>query len=344
MNPFVVAPSGADLENARAPEGATTNNFEDGKSAAEVDRALAPQIDPRDTMVISGFWRSGTTWLEEALTEILQAKTIFEPFHFLVPSAKKLFKYYGIAKKPEPFRELFMPFCGDRTLEWQPLLHQYYDRALRADLPGDAVRVLRQDAEECYRTRVVVKFTRGQLSLRAAQNTFGMPIIHVYRDPRAVIASAKMTDWYWLFDHLRLQEQLLDIKDGRANFFGQWAEAIAEYDNDKVTRIAAYWSLTERFLQETFADGRGRIAFVSYEELSRGKEEFMLALLVQLGVKKVWRDEVQLTNRDSYSTSQQRQGASTAERIAGWKKALTSAEIATIEAVVTRFGLAKRMA
>jgi len=314
-----------------------------GNPAADIDQALAPQIDPRDTVVISGFWRSGTTWLEEALTEILQAKTIFEPFHFMVPAAKKLFKYYGIAKKPESFQELFIPFCGDRTLELQPLLHQYYDRALRADLPGNAVRVLRKDAQECYRTRVVVKFTRGQLSLRAAHNTFGMPIIHVHRDPRAVIASAKMTDWYWLFDHLSLREQLLEIKDGRADFFRPWIEAIHEYDNDKVARLTAYWALTERFLQDAFVDGRGRITFVSYEELNRGKEELMLALLMQLGVQKVWRDEVQLTNRDSYSTSQQRQGASTAERIAGWKKTLTAAEIKTIESVVTRLGLANRL-
>lgn len=342
MNTFVVAPLGAEVKNSRASESNITKTWDGKKSAADIDHALAPQIDPSESVVVSGFWRSGTTWLEEALTEILQAKTIFEPFHFSVPATRKLFKYYGIAKKPEAFRELFIPHCGDATLELQPVLHNYYDGALRADLAGDAVRVLRRDTAECYRTRVVAKFTRGQFSLRAAQNTFGMPIIHVYRDPRAVIASAKMTDWYWLFDHLSLKAQLLDIKDGRANYFRRWAEVIQEFDADKVARLAAYWSLTEKFLLDSFANG-GRIAVVRYEDLNRQKEKLMLDTLATLGVKKNWNDQIQLSNRDSYSTSQQRQGLSATERISGWKKVLTANEITTIESVVAKFGFTDRM-
>ncbi len=315
----------------------------DARFAAETDHMLAARVDPSETVVVSGFWRSGTTWLQESLAELLEAKTIFEPFHFSVPATKKLFKYYGLAKKSESFRELFIPYCAEQTLESQPLLHHYYERALRADLPGNAVRVLRKEVAECHRTRVVVKFTRGQFSLHAAQNTFGMPILHVSRDPRAIVASAKMTDWFWLFKHLSLKEQLLEIKDGRARFFRPWADVIAEYDHDEISRLAAYWALTEKFLCAVFAERQARIAFVRYEELTRRKAQLMAELLERLGVNKARSASLRISDHDSFSTSQQRQGASTDERIAGWKKALTRAEIAAIEAIVQRLGFTDRL-
>lgn len=37
-------------------------------------------IDPTRTLIINGFWRSGTTWLQKCATDILQAQSIFEPF------------------------------------------------------------------------------------------------------------------------------------------------------------------------------------------------------------------------------------------------------------------------
>jgi hypothetical protein len=312
------------------------------KRAAEIDHALAGQINPAESLVVSGFWRSGTTWLQEWLAEILQAKTIFEPFHFRVPAAKKLYKYYGLAPKADPFRELFIPYCAEPAFEPHSLLYRYYDGALRADLSGHIVRLLRKDISESQRTRVVVKFTRGQFSLRAAQNTFAMPVIHVYRDPRAVIASAKMTDWYWLFDHLSLHEQLLEPKDGRADFFGRYAEAIREYDRDKISRMAAYWAITEKFLQHAFTDKQRRTIFVSYEELCR-RPEFVLEILARLNVQKAWNGNLQASNGDSFSTSQQRRGASPTERISGWKKALSSAEGETIASIAARFGFGDRL-
>lgn len=315
---------------------------EHAKTAAAIDHALAAQIDPASSVVVSGFWRSGTTWLQECLAGILGAKTIFEPFHFRVPATKKLFKYYNVAKKPEAVRELFIPYCADQALAPYSVLYHYYDNALRADLGGHIVRLLRQDISESYRTKVVVKFTRGQFSLPAAQNTFAMPVIHVYRDPRAIIASAKMTDWYWLFDHLSLTEQLLEPQDGRADYFVRWADAISEYDNDKIAKIAAYWAITEMFILKSFSHDRGRAVLVSYEALCR-RPELILELLAQLGVQKKINNDFLAVNGDSFSTSARRRGASSAERIGGWSKVLSTAEGELIESIAKHFGFANRL-
>lgn len=308
------------------------------KSASQIDHMLATQIDPSSSVVVSGFWRSGTTWLQECLAEILGAKTIFEPFHFRVPATKQLFKYYGLKQKSESVRELFIPWCGEQVLAPHSLLYCYYDSALRADLGGHIVRLLRKDPAESYRSRVVVKFTRGQFSLPSAQRTFAMPLIHVYRDPRAVIASAKMTDWYWLFDHLSLPEQLLEPKDGRADYFSRYAEAIRQYDRDKIARLAAYWALTEKFMLEAFAATPRRVVLVSYEDLCR-KPASVLEILAQLNVPHAWQGNLPALHGDSFSTSEQRRGASSSDRISGWRNILSSGELSTIVSIVEHFGV-----
>jgi len=313
-----------------------------GEMAYRIDGELSPRVDPHETLVVSGFWRSGTTWLEEALREILQAKTLFEPCDPLTEEMQVIHAHDQVANKTFEFLRLYMPYCGAETLHGHPL-HELFRRALVAESRGSWIRRFRKGIDESRRTNVVVKFVRAQLCLRAAQNTFGMPALHVYRDPRAVIASVKKTRWHWLFDHLELRKQLLRRRDGRADFFGQWTEEILAYDRqDAVARLAAYWALTERFVQHSYAGYPGRFALISYERLAQEREKVFAEILQRLNLHPAT-ENFQVSRADSATTSQLQRGASVRERVAGWKKYLSAAEIAVIEKVVTRLGFADRL-
>ncbi len=309
----------------------------------QIDRMLSHRINPCDTLVVSGFWRSGTTWLQQSLAEILKAKTVFEPFHFMVPAVKEIYAYNQLSTKDVLFLELYMPYYGDSILNGHPL-HGFFDKALRADISGRVVRLLRNSVIESFRPRIVLKLVRGQLCLRAIQNTFSAPVIHIYRDPRAIVASIKGLWWDSMYEHLYLREQLIEPRDGRAEFFSNWYDDILEYDKrDTVTRIVAYWALTEKFVQHCYADQQAHISFVSYEELCRERNKSLLGVLKKLSVSHVPSGNFRALDADSWSTMAQRRGVSNDERITGWMKILSSSEIATVESIVQRFGFDDRL-
>ena len=276
MNLIQTVRSGASRTKHRVSQALKHPKRED--VAYQIDHLVSAWVNSSDTLVVAGFWRSGTTWLQESLAKLIKAKTVFEPLACATDSAIPYFA--EIAAKDLPFRRQYMPYCGDDRLG-DDALRGFFDQILRADVPGRATRVLRNRVTESFRLRIVAKFVRVQLCLRAVQNTFSMPVIYLYRDPRAIIASIKMTKWNYLFDDLCLREHLLEPGDGRASYFLNWQDEILKYDQQhRFVRIAAYWSLIEKYVEHCYEDQeKARIAFVSYEELCRKRETLLLEIL-----------------------------------------------------------------
>lgn len=312
-----------------------------GGIAAAVDRALAFRIDPRETLVVSGFWRSGTTWLQETLRDVLRAKTLFEPLCPLAPGMRRVHRASGMGRESFESLRLFMPYCGTPTLEGP--LRDVFRGFLRAEVGGSWVRRFRTGLTECLRPRVVVKLVTAPLCLRAAQETFGMPAVHVTRDPRAIVASIRKTRWTWLFDHLSLAGQLLAEGDGRTVAFDRFRDEILEYDRaGTVERVVAYWALTETVLLESYAGYGGRVVFASYESLAREREPAFSAMLAGVGLRPA-DPGFRIQDRDSATTSEAQRGATVGERVGGWRSVLSVAEVETIERITRRFGLGERL-
>ncbi|NUO83323.1 sulfotransferase [candidate division KSB1 bacterium] len=311
-------------------------------AAYEIDSQLAPQINPSDTLFVGGFRRSGTTWLQESLTQLLGAKSVFEPLQFIVPEMQAIYAHAHLENKKDKFLRFYMPYCAG-TVENHPL-GDFFDRALRSALPGRWIRCRRRDRSESFRTRVVLKCIYSQLCLRALHNTFQMPVIHLYRDPRAVVASIKMGRKLRFFQRLDLQEQLLQVTDGRTEFFKQWRHEIKQYNKQgSLVRIAAYWAFSEKFVQHSFAAGRTRMVFVRYEELCRRRHELLQEILQELKVAPDVEAELQMAEDDSATTSERRRGVTMEERLLGWRKILSSSETEAITSIAQDFGFADRL-
>lgn len=306
------------------------------------DRLIAHRVRPAQTIVVSGFWRSGTTWLQQSLADMLEAKTIFEPLHLTVPGIDIFYpKAHGTMHWD--YYAVFMPFHQGR-LEDSSAEHKFFEEALRGMTPGRWVRRLRSGVIlESRHHRVVLKMVRGQLLLRALYDTFSLPIVYITRDPRAIVASLTRSDRRFTFwDDISLVRQLLEPDDGRRNFFSQWEESIRRIDReDNIARLTAYWALTELYVRYSFADRREQVIFMSYEDLCREREEVVRRIIEQVGVPGARARGVM--DQDSGTTEDDRLGASIEARIYGWKNELSASQINQVESTATLFGLEDRL-
>ena len=218
--------------------------------ARAVDWSLARLGLAEPVALVSGFWRSGTTWVQECLAESLGAKTVFEPLSPIDPARRA--QLARQAPGGEDVLQAFMPpECAADDPLWALL-----DAALTGRRGGNFLMSCRRDLSESLRRGVVTKDVRLQFNLRGVHGRFGLPVVHVRRHPCAVVASLLAADWHWSFERVRLPELLPQV-----------AEAAEErFDADAVSRIAAYWALTERHVAASL-EGQGWARTVTYEDL-----------------------------------------------------------------------------
>ena len=112
--------------------------------ARVVDWTLARLNVARPVVLVSGFWRSGTTWMQECLAEALAAKTVFEPLSPLDPRRRAMLVARGL---PYDSLQAAMPgpLAEDDPL-WGFLDHACTGRhtsQLHPELPHVAAGVLR---------------------------------------------------------------------------------------------------------------------------------------------------------------------------------------------------------
>lgn len=313
---------------------------------------------PRDRqIVINGFWRSGTTWLQESLASKLNARSVFEPlncFNSSVYNSERLIPIKRCLPEFSPprydyaFANLFMPFVSDSISKF-PTTYKVIDRALRGQMVmrmyGDRHKTL----NDCLSSTVVTKFTRASLCLNGIAQSFHVPIIHIYRDPRATITSIQTLEGgnfaEGTFNQLSLVDQLLNVEDGRYEYFHRWQSDIEALEKMPITaRLAAYICLTERYLEDTFQfkDSLKRLK-VCYEQLVLSQEQAFERLALALGFE----SNLPPANPDKPSVTDWNQAKnstiSTQDRLMSWQKKLSSDDRRLIEEVVATFKMEHRL-
>lgn len=197
--------------------------------ALAVDRGLAVLGVSRPILVVSGFWRSGTTWLQECLAEALGAKTVFEPLSPMEPRRRLVL---GDAFATEDVSQAFVPGPDQNTVFWRS-----FEAAAHAQTGSRFSLSCRRSLWESFRTGIVLKDVRLHRNLLAVHERFNIPVIHIRRHPCAVIASLRAADWHWSFERVSLLDWPLPQAD---------AVFLRECDLDASSRLAAFWALHER--------------------------------------------------------------------------------------------------
>jgi len=140
--------------------------------------------DIRDTIVVSGALRSGTTWLAELLNTIPDSSVLMEPLRLdKVPDARRA----GFS-----WRTFIAPG------EHRPQAEAYLDRVLSGQVLNRYTVSRVGSGREPLRTRHwIVKFIRANGLLRWMAERFPTrPPVMLTRHPCAVVSSALRSNWF----------------------------------------------------------------------------------------------------------------------------------------------------
>lgn len=299
-----------------------------------IDRVLRKSVKKK--IIINGFWRSGTTWLQSQICASVKGKSVFEPFGPYVNNDEIYIKS-GFLKSDlsKEFQSAFMPYISLK--DKSSSLNIFIDSSLNANIESKVIRRLRPSFLSSFRTIVVCKFVRGSLLLPYLIREYPeVPIIHIYRDPRAVITSITRNGWGYWFENFSLQEHFLNMNDGRSDYFNNFKKLIHKYDSyDAQSRICAYWCLTEKFIIENVTDEKNFLR-VSYDELINTDFNIVKSFLSNYNIK--WQNK-NYKEKSSATTNQDRKILSSKEKRDSWKKELEPNLKKKIEDIVSEFGL-----
>ena len=136
--------------------------------------------------------------------------------------------------------------------------------------PGTFALLSREHLLELLWRGVIIKCVRMSLGHVAVQRRYGVPNIHLRRHPCAVVASMLHTRWTWSFEDVRLAELVAalgpDTRHVLAPTTPNLDEVVPRHDGDALSRIAAYWALTERYV-DAHLRGQPWAQIVPYERL-----------------------------------------------------------------------------
>lgn len=311
---------------------------------ALVDYLLSPFVGKHQSVVVTGFWRSGTTWLQQITAEALKSKRVFEPFY------PRICRYHEVANLSQrhlgELENAWMPFFGQAGLAQCESCREYVGDCLSgrvtykhsSGIDGYWLRSSRYTQWESFRLRTVVKFVRAQLMLPGLVSEFGVPVLHLRRDPRAVLASFKQRGWDgWFCGPQGVEALLLQGADGRKQYFSEWQEEIKETDRrgTPISQAAAYWALTEAYVDSVVADEEN-VRIVYYGKLCKHRGSYLKAALDDLEIHSHHKVSDKVFERPSMTARGDNRTTET-RRAKRWEKVLSGSQVDAIERSIDQF-------
>ena len=277
----------------------------------------------RDTLIVSGFWRSGTTWLMTRSANLLKAKSFFEPFS---PESGYV-GHFPPCETRNANAQMFMPLNLD-TLG--PNGNLILKRLATGYSRGGMPYFLRESLSRSASLTTVPKFTQISFILPEVAELLDASVLHVRRDPAAVYASLMNVRWAWTPADICLAKMFEGLDLSNDQEAAQTFETLKRYDDTPLRRIVALWALSERKAYQAGANSP-KIEIVQYEDLITD-QDLLLTVLSELGFKIQGED---IFEQPSGVTELNRLDISISDRQHGLSDKLSHAERDEIQTIVS---------
>lgn len=266
----------------------------------------------KDSILVAGAARSGTTWLASILAEG-NGRIVFEPFNNRKVGAMAGFPYFPYLR-PEDVSPSLYSYC--QKLFRGEFRHPWVDRESRA---------LRAE----YR---VIKTVRANLMLKWIQASFPqVPQLLLVRHPCAVALSRSKLEWATDTDIQPFLDQSALVDDFLAPYLNVIEEAETEIEKHAVIWCISYLIPLRQFEPEG-------LNLIFYEDLYDHPERELARIERILG-RRLEPDQLRSLNRPSPTTAASSAILSGANPVTAWQSEMGPEEIERVLATVMAFDL-----
>ncbi|WP_299226420.1 sulfotransferase domain-containing protein [uncultured Psychroserpens sp.] len=213
----------------------------------------------RKHIIIVGTARSGTSWLSETIARQYRYRILFEPEQETRTKRGFLICDQWINNKndsKEAYKYLKQVFSNKVDCDW---------------IAQNSNRTLKRHLWPFIAKKYVIKFVRANLAAKFMNQTFGIPVIHLIRNPYDVIASQQQVKFPWLVDlsHFVAQTKLVQTLKDKFNY------NLLEYKTLTTVQILALrWCIENVLILETEARITHTYEVVRYEDLFKNIQTF----------------------------------------------------------------------
>lgn len=276
----------------------------------------------RKPILVSGAHRSGSTWVGKVVSEAQNTHYVHEPFNLSMTVYDSPIKYWFefVSEKTE----------YNRQQEILTYLRSFYDvsfvNTFKANRNKNITRRLYRsflNARTTKKSRIILKDPLALMAAPWIYKTLSCDVVITIRHPAAFVASLKLKDWKFPFDHLLKQPELVDL------YLLDFKDEIAFFTKNEGSIIeqgSLLWNIIYLVVIQFQKKYQTEWYFVRHEDLSKNPLEAFQELFQFLQLE--YSEKVKQKIIDSTSKSE----ATTLERdskanISTWTERLALSEI-----------------
>ncbi|WP_204346105.1 sulfotransferase domain-containing protein [Psychroserpens algicola] len=210
-------------------------------------------------IIIVGTARSGTSWLSETMASQHRYRMLFEPEH-----ETQTLKGHLLCDK----------WITSQTVskDVHSYLTQIFSNRVDSDwIAQNSNRKFKRHLWPFIPKKFIIKFVRANLMAQYMNESYGIPVIHLLRNPYDVIRSQQKVKFPWLYDlsHFVKQEALLKLIKHHFGFDISTYETLSD-----IEILALRWCIENVLPLDIFESYTSHVKVVTYETLVSDIKEF----------------------------------------------------------------------
>ena len=203
-------------------------------------------------IVIVGTARSGTSWLSETMASQHRYRMLFEPEHETQTKKGYLLCDKWISSQ-------------NASKEVKHYLEQVFSNRVDCDwIAQNSNRKFKRHLWPFIPKKFIIKFVRASLMGQFINETYGIPVIHLIRNPYDVLKSQQKVKFPWLYDlsHFANQKALTTLIKSEYNI-----DLTTYKDLSDLEKLTLRWCIENVLPLERFDSYTKHVKVVTYEEL-----------------------------------------------------------------------------